>query len=487
MVLIIAGSSYATAMSSTEVDVNDDLICKNIVDSWIQVNEDGFGSKFNRGPRGIEIFNNSLVVGTANYNSDTIMEENKSFRVSEFIKLYYKYINPKNIPSDGCEIWCVNDDGVEVLVGPNGKNPSGFGDINNKEVGMIIKFKGHLYAGIRNVHEGCQVWRTKSINDSWEKVADNGFGNQKNSWCMAAIVYNDELYIGTFNYFGCEIFKTSDGENWVELLGKNTKPGSGFGSVNNFYAWSMAVYDSSLYVGTNNLNGGFELWKTSDGGATWDPVIAYDTWIKAKLHGADAPRGFTRRHAVDVFTGMFMKTNIRGGVRNMAVYKDELYLGIVGEDLYGDVEIDGIGKLLTFTQGFPKLFYPLQRRKTMGLEIFKYNATEDKWTPVVTGINKGNFSAGFGDRHNEYPWSMTVHNGYFYVGTLRSDPGRFTLYRKGLLKWNMSWAMATGGGELWRYDGTNWEQINQDGFGDITITLVFVKCLFTITACMLAQ
>jgi hypothetical protein len=121
---------------------------------------------------------------------------------------------------------------------------------------------------------------------------------------------------------------------------------------------------------------------------------------------------------------------------------------------------------LTLSQGFPRVLYPIRRKLTQGLEIWKYNATKDKWTPVIFGINKGVCSAGFGDRYNEYPWSMTVDSEHLFVGTMRPDSNKLTFYRKGFLKWNMSFDITTGGSEIWRFDGTNWDQINEDGFGN---------------------
>ena len=444
---------------------NSEMSTKLNISDWEQINIDGFGSRYARGPRGIEIFNDTLVIGTANFNSDTIFEKGKSWKIMELRQFYFSCLSLKNIPSDGCEIWGYKDGNWSQLVGKNGTMPSGFGDLNNSEIGFLIKFKNYLYAGLRNALDGGQIWRTNDLIN-WEMVADKGLGNIHDTWFMEAAVFNNELYVGTYNYVdGCEIFRTDDGVNWTESVGNNSKIKSGFGFRTNVYAWSSAVYDGHLYIGTNNLEGGCELWKTKDG-VNWKPVIAYRTWIEAFLHGADFPRGFSRKTILDSSLFMAVKTNFRGGIRSMVVYKDELYLGIAAEDLSGYLEIQGLGKILTIQQGFPRILYPIRRMLSMGCEIWKYNATSDKWAQVVGGINKGNFSGGFGDITNEYPWSMIVHDDYMYVGTMNGDPMRFTLIRMGLLRWNITWNMPTGNAQLWRYDGKKLEKINENAYGD---------------------
>jgi hypothetical protein len=70
------------------------------------------------------------------------------------------------------------------------------------------------------------------------------------------------------------------------------------------------------------------------------------------------------------------------------------------------------------------------------------------WTQVNTD--------GFGDIENRDSWSATDLNGYYYVATSKPDA------------WNTDPAVTTGV-EVWRCatcDGSDWEQVNQDGFGD---------------------
>ena len=50
---------------------------------------------------------------------------------------------------------------------------------------------------------------------------------------------------------------------------------------------------------------------------------------------------------------------------------------------------------------------------------------------------------------------------------MHPDPTTIRITREGLLKWTLAFDLQSGKGELWRSaDGSNWEQINEDGFDD---------------------
>ena len=428
------------------------------VEGWQQINEDGFGTMFNRGIRGMEVFDDCLIIGTANYNNFSGLVFNRSYTpLSLLYELVLNGSRPAdNFRGDGCEIWCYNGTHMTQLIGgnPEASMNSGFDNPYNLEVGVLINYKNYLYAGLRNQKEGCQIWRTQDLIN-WVNVVDGGFGNIHNVGAWSAVIFNDSLYIGTMNFNdGCELFKTRDGVNWYEVVGGNSATKSGFGTKQNFYAWSMCEYHSELYVGTDNLNGGGELWKTNDG-ASWKPVLASPTWIQAKLQGAEYPRGFSR--------GLI---NYRGGIRTMAVYHDELYVGLAAEDASVRISLPHMGAIGLIYQQFPFLIHPLKRLCTMGCEIWKFNNETNKWTRVVGGLLGGNTSGGFGDWKNEYPWSMISFDDNLYVGTLHPDPLDINIDRNRLIRSSITMVTPSGKGEIWRYDGTQWEKINNDGFGD---------------------
>lgn len=332
---------------------------------------------------------------------------------------------------------------------------SGFGDVNNLEVGVLIEFDGYLYAGIRNHLTGCQIYRTNDL-ENWTKVADRGFGNRYNAGVWDAAVFKNQLYIGTLNFVdGCEVFRTSDGIEWEPVVERTLETTSGFGNAeSNFYAWAMAVYDDYLYVGTDNTQGGGELWKSCDG-VNWTPVFAYKGYIEAFLKGADYPRGMDRG-----------SINFRGGIRNMIVYNNELYVGFTAEDLLYTFGTSRFQKLIQVHQMLPLLIRPFKHFMTKGMEIWKYNSTKDEWSRAVGGRGNGNFSGSFNDPKNEYPWSMTVYDGRLYVGTANIESVDFIFERQSLLRWNLTVNCLNGKTQVWCYDGVSWEQVNPGGFGD---------------------
>jgi hypothetical protein len=442
--------------SNVKIEPNQNIATSAIGEqSWMQINEDGFGNKHNVAPRGIEIFNGSLLVGTDNLiNPGMGLEFDTYYSIRQFIYGITHLSDWSKLESDGCEIWCYeNDEGLRQIVGNNdgATMDAGFGNKNNMEVGILIEYKDYLYAGLHNQRDGCQIWRTKNLDEKWELVVQGGFGNISNNAAWVAEIFNGTLYVGTINKkYGCQIFRTNDGINWDAVVGDTSATASGFGDRGNIYAWSMCVYNSELYVGTNMG----DLWKSSDG-ITWHPVIAYKNIIVAKLHGADRPRGFRQK---------IMGAGYLGGIRRLIIYHDELYAGTIGGDHLVNLTIPNLG-VIRFSRGFN----PFGRLRDLnrGAEIWKYNVSKDKWMMVVGGRRKGqNDSGGFGDPKNHEMWSMITDGKCIYVGTMRLEDIQVTLNRNHFQNWSISMETPKGPAQLWRYDGENWERLVGNGFGD---------------------
>lgn len=214
----------------------------------------------------------------------------------------------------------------------------------------------------------------------------------------------------------------------------------------------MTTYNSWLYVGTMNLFG-CELWKSCNG-VSWYPVIAYKNIKRAKLNGADFPRGFGKRFEHII------------GVREMAVFNDELYLGLAGLDVYVNLTMPHIGNMI-FVVSRPPLI-DLRRFIPSVAQVWKYNASNDKWTRIVGGKGERNDSAGFGDPLNNRVYAMEIFSDYLHVGTSHPEPTNVTLIkRNSFLNWNISIETFHGQAEIWRYNGKYWEQIHPpDEFSD---------------------
>lgn len=413
---------------------------KNL-NEWKQINKDGFGNKHNIAIRGIEVFHNSLIVGTTNINNlENFSLELDHSTIKNLLtgKITLADLIYSRLESDGCEIWCYNGS-WKILA------KEGFGNKNNLDCSILIEFNGYLYAGLWNHKEGCQIWRTKDLKE-WEKIVDKGFGNKNNTAVWVAKKFQNYLYIGTMNFKnGCEIFRTKDGIQWQQVVGKRAKIKSGFGNKNNFYAWSMEIYNDCLYVGTANSLG-CELWATKDG-IDWQPIVAYGG-IKAKLLGLDFSRGFGKGFLID-------------GIRRLVVYKNELYLSLT-RPAYGKLYIENI---------------PILSIPPMGAQLWKYNASCDRWQVILGGTGKRNRSNGFGDNKNIEVWSLAVYDDFVYAGTMHPEPAIVKIEANGL-RWKIYALKNKGAGEIWRYDGIEWRQIvgdeahaknpknPQNGFGD---------------------
>lgn len=410
--------------------------------NWELISTAGFDEQNNIAPRGIEIFQDQLLIGTSNWIVNC--QEKKIIQINDFFKKldFETFLSP-HWNSDGCEIWALDQGNWKEIIGETGVVKPGFGNKNNSQIGFIKKFKENLYVGTYNSITGCQVWRTKDLID-WEQVVTDGFGNNKNTWAMSATIFKQEFYVGTFNYKdGCEIYKTTDGEHWTSVVGKQSSTPNGFHTSENFYAWSMCVYQDELYVGTDSFQG-CELWKTNNG-KDWEPIIAYNGYINAKLNSASYACGLGKKI---------------GSIRNMFEFNDELYLCMIGGNIYANISV------LTTKN---KISIPLQPnlmlsiiQKHRAASIFKYNATTKKITGIVhksiTEEEKQN-QFGFGNHQNIYFWSTENINNQIFIGTLNINPFSITINNTNQ-DLDLTVQLPTGNAEVWMStNGKNFHKI----------------------------
>lgn len=177
----------------------------------------------------------------------------------------------------GCQVWSYDGTSWKQEVGqgsPGTPTGPGFGESENTRVSSMTVYEDGLYLGTFNAG-GCQVW---SFDGSgWEKVGDEGFGNADLEKASSMAVYGSRLYVGTYDNSwnrGCEIW-SFDGGDWEQEVGggdPGTPTAPGFGNKDNRTAQSMAVYGSELFVGTRDSSGGkgCEVWFYN--GADWAPM-----------------------------------------------------------------------------------------------------------------------------------------------------------------------------------------------------------------------
>ena len=251
---------------------------------------------------------------------------------------------------------------------------------------------------------------------AWMQVNEDGFGDPNNIFIRSMGEFDSYLEAGTFNEItGCEAWRY-DGDSWVQF---NI---DGFGDVNNIGIGSGSVFGENLYLGTQNEVTGCEVWKYD--GATWTQVNE---------------------------DGFADPNNIRAAF--MGVYDGDLYVGTQNEVAGCEVwKYDGA----TWTQVNEDGFADPNNFKVFSGAVFNgnvYVGTCNKATSteiwMYDGVNWTQANEdGFGDpNNNKGSASMAVFGNNLYVGTGSGHPE------------------ATGC-EVWRYDGVDWTQVNEDGFGD---------------------
>jgi hypothetical protein len=193
--------------------------------SWTNVVTDGLGHSNNRSVTGLTVYNGFL----------------------------YAAVDGQISPAAGMQVWRTSNGADWVQV-----NVDGFGDVDNTQTGGLATFGGNLYVGTGNQATGAQLWLSDN-GTTWSQVMGNGFGDSNNVKVETPFVVNGNLYAVLNNgVTGLEVWRSSDGATWSRV---NT---DGFGDSNNVTAWwhAVAVFNNSLFVGTWNGDGnGGEIWQ----------------------------------------------------------------------------------------------------------------------------------------------------------------------------------------------------------------------------------
>lgn len=155
---------------------------------------------------------------------------------------------------------------------------------------IMVPFRGRLYTspqGTRGFDKNFQinvaglpiVFETSDPASAiWRPVSEEGFGDPANQGIFTMAVFNDQLYAGTFNCNGFELWRSRcEGEppyRWVKVIER----GADRGPLNQAVA-SMIVFNGTLYVGTGIQNGGADrVNRIGPAGSELIRVHADDSW-----------------------------------------------------------------------------------------------------------------------------------------------------------------------------------------------------------------
>jgi uncharacterized membrane protein len=260
-------------------------------------------------------------------------------------------------------------------------NVGGFGNRFNLYAWSMQVFQDRLYVGTFNQTTGGEIWAYDGTQ--WQQVLQRSLPETGNEGFRSMIVFDGHLYAGTYNTArGAEVWRTPDGVHWTQLVA------DGFGDVSNKAVRGIAVFQGHLYIGTQNeLGNGGQLWRSADG-VNFAPVSL---------------DGFGDRN--------------NSAMHSMAVFRKQLYIGTKNQDTM------------------------LQVWRTADGEHFEQVVGPDSAVP-----------GGFGIPSNNATMSMYVYDGMLYIGTGNFD-------KDGLAD--------RGFGVYRTRDGIRYGTINANGAGDI--------------------
>ena len=182
-------------------------------------------------------------------------------------------------------------------------NQNGFGlGFTNEEVSSLYVFKSRLYAGTLNP-SGCLVYSTDGAVGppyGWTLENTNGFGDSDQDGARGMIIYDNDLYVGTWNNStgtGCSVYMTR---------------GPSIALVNPTSGRRGQTLDVNIAGSDTSFANGISWAAFSGGGITVNSTTVTDaTHATANITISD--NAATSARDVDVITGFEIPTPLAGG------------------------------------------------------------------------------------------------------------------------------------------------------------------------------
>ncbi|RJP34055.1 MAG: hypothetical protein C4536_03275 [Actinobacteria bacterium] len=313
-------------------------------------------------------------------------------------------------------------------------NQDGFGipvPASNKLAHDMVVYNDRLYLGTWNEINGCQVWEYNG-DTSWTKVSEDGFGigtPAHNQAVDSFAILDGVLYASTWNNFeGCQVYRYDGGTDWNQV-NVNGFDGVSFPPINSG-AHDMVVHEGRIYAGARSGSVGCQVWRY-DGGTTWTQVNQNGFGIA--VPGDNRQIWSMASCAGDIYAGTWNQ------VSGCQVWRYD------GGTAWTQVNQNGFGIATPVNNSSIHNFtvcngvlYAESPNHGGGCQVWRYDGGTD-WTQV----NQNGF--GIADPAlNEDIWAMDDFKGSLYAGTSND----------------------VNGCQVWRYDGgTKWTQVNANGFG----------------------
>jgi photosystem II stability/assembly factor-like uncharacterized protein len=289
-------------------------------------------------------------------------------------------------------------------------NSSGFDDLKNTNVAVLEPFMGYLYAGTWNDAGLAQSWRSAD-GLTWSQASPPWAAG--NGMVTDMAVFNDRLYVGTYNESGGELWRTN-GSAWEQVASH------GFGDGTNTGMDQLAEFSGMLYVATSNSEGKPQIWRSPSGDDK--------SWEKVK----DNAGGL-----MQVFGGFLYAGGSLDG-------KAALWRTDDGSD-WTTIFSNGLGENNTHVASLAEfdgeLYIGLRNVSTSGQVWRSANGLD--WTP--------SFKFGLGNPDNARPYGLIASPRHLYI----------------------VFTNLVTGAEVWRTeDGVAWKMVGKSGLTDSLNTIV---------------
>lgn len=334
---------------------------------------------------------------------------------------------------------------------------------SNEEGFEVEVFNGQLYLGMEADNSfGARLWRSRlgvyapNSQADWEEVAADRlgypFGNtnrEQDDHIDSLVVFRDDLYVSTANrgvsQWGVNLYRSLSGNpsSWENVLAAQ---GAGFGNPKNVNFKDMQIYQGYLCGGTQNWVDGAQVWCSQDG-LHWEQKNV---------------SGFGKREPNPANTGVW----------SGFVFQGALYFGVNNYGNSLNNLSDDIGKLY---RGF-RIADDFDWEEVFSGPPASENRVDllgelDGYLYIATGSQQGIlvYRSPSGDADS---WKLVSQPG------INGNPNNLRVPVDGAVVYDGMLYLAVSnlieGVQLWRTRGdlqenslVDWEQINENGLGDI--------------------
>ncbi|MFC2061508.1 T9SS type A sorting domain-containing protein [Elusimicrobiota bacterium] len=322
----------------------------------------------------------------------------------------------------------------------------GYDDATNKAIFPGGVIEGSLYVGTERAQEdgGAQVYRS-SDGEDFDNLTDDGFGDDYNTQILPAFqAFDGTIFAWTTNTSGAEIWSSENGSSWNQVVNGTATNGLN-GNMHNVKIWGEVIKESMsmsyeipacMYIGVENTSGGCSVWMTYDGIDWYEDGTAMYDFSTHTCEWLAAPGSFFNNR---VFFGTYHNCGpdyVGGLYSSASPWTTVTMTGF--DDPYNIM-------IAPARQSFNGYLYA-GTWNTYGAQIWRSKTGDpDDWKKVLDFCPT---AAKPDDANCTFAGSFSAPgDGFLYVAVRNSVTGV----------------------EIWRTeDGTEWKQINEDGFGDET-------------------